>query len=405
MNINPLQSYKVIFDKLGLLEEIEHGDNEYKGWVPLDKNIIEDLKVLSTYDLTTSSYKYRKGDSNGITSLINLESLKDTSGTDIQITLLSNEIKRDYAVCSNWNKLLSYPDKIQKPVESIFFTESKELIETGSDCLKFKNYKKISHVVNLIKELARDTNGGNSTIIYERALKFEFTLLETDLNSSIDLEAVIKLLKKDLHQEAITCLICKEMVVFLKDIDVNKRFSHLIQNLSSFVSNVLLSYQSYVENYTFDKVRSEYIEKKTEYITRVNNVFDLVSTKMLSLPAGIWFATSQITPSSFDSVDFIKNIVVLVTILILVITLILNLSGNFSTLNNVKQEYDEVFSNLMNTVKSSKDEHVEELSSITDAKNTIEGEYLKVEMKLWFSIVSSVIFFLMTLIIFIKSFN
>ena len=195
------------------------------------------------------------------------------------------------------------------------------------------------------------------------------------------------------------------MVVFLKDIDVNKRFSHLIQNLSSFVSNVLLSYQSYVENYTFDKVRSEYIEKKTEYITRVNNVFDLVSTKMLSLPAGIWFATSQITPSSFDSVDFIKNIVVLVTILILVITLILNLSGNFSTLNNVKQEYDEVFSNLMNTVKSSKDEHVEELSSITDAKNTIEGEYLKVEMKLWFSIVSSVIFFLMTLIIFIKSFN
>ena len=70
MNINPLQSYKVIFDKLGLLEEIEHGDNEYKGWVPLDKNIIEDLKVLSTYDLTTSSYKYRKGDSNGITSLI-----------------------------------------------------------------------------------------------------------------------------------------------------------------------------------------------------------------------------------------------------------------------------------------------------------------------------------------------
>lgn len=398
MNINPLQSYKVIFDKLDLLGEIEHDASEYKGWVPLDKNIIEDLKVLYNNDLTTSSYKYRTGDSNGITSLTNLEKLKVSAGTDIQITLLSNEIKKDYAVCSNWNELLSYPDKIHKPVESIFFTESKELLEIDSNCLKFKNYQNLSHVVSLIKELAEETNGGSSTIIYERPLTFDFTLAESDLEHAVDLEVLNKIRSKDLHKEAITCLLCKELVSFLKDIDVKKRFSFLIQHLSSLIFNVQLSYQGYVENYTFDKVRKEYQEKRTEYVQKVYEVFDNIATKLLSLPAGIWFATTQIEASTFGSMEFAKNITVLITVLSLVTILIFNMGAQFSSLKVLNKEYVGVFDQLASNFE-------DEADNIIAAKNEILSAETRVQIKLCLSIVVSLILFGLTFWLFCKAYN
>ncbi|AGU59021.1 hypothetical protein N175_13855 [Vibrio anguillarum M3] len=69
--------------------------------------------------------------------------------------------------------------------------------------------------------------------------------------------------------------------------------SHLVNNFNAFTSKLLVSYEQYVRNYSFDKVRKEYREKATEYIDKVNKVFDEVATKTFSIRLGVWFATSQ----------------------------------------------------------------------------------------------------------------
>lgn len=102
--------------------------------------------------------------------------------------------------------------------------------------------------------------------------------------------------------------------------------------MSSLIFNVLLSYQSYVKSYTFDKVRKEYLEKRTEYISKNHSVFDTMATNLLSLPAGIWFATTQINimeMNALNDIVFYKNLVVFITIILLCALLILNLGLQF----------------------------------------------------------------------------
>ncbi|MBD0228016.1 hypothetical protein IAG09_05695, partial [Acinetobacter baumannii] len=112
-------------------------------------------------------------------------------------------------------------------------------------------------------------------------------------------------------------------------------------------TNINHSYQSYVEDYTFDKVRKEYKEKKTEYIKKLNDTFDSVATKMFAIPAGIWFATAQITTMKVvNSFLYTKNFIVLMTVLSMIFIMILNIWGQRSTLNQVKEEYSDVFDEL-----------------------------------------------------------
>jgi hypothetical protein len=149
------------------------------------------------------------------------------------------------------------------------------------------------------------------------------------LDYSIDTTALENLRKRDLHQEAIINLMCKEVVSFVKNIDEKQRVSYLVQNFNALISNILLSYQTYTENYSFDKVRKEYLEKRTEYVKKMNEAFDSVAVKMLAIPAAIWFAIAQIKPinSSSPLTDFSKNYIVLITISVLVVILVLNIGG------------------------------------------------------------------------------
>jgi len=225
-------------------------------------------------------------------------------------------------------------------------------------------------------------------------------LVEADLDYAIDVDALEKLLNKDLHQEAINCLICKELVSFLKDIHVKERFSYLIKHMSSLISNVLLSYQSYVESYTFDKVRKEYLEKRTAYISKIHDVFDAIATKLLTLPAGIWFATSQINQLNVEYINdiaFYKNIAVLVTVALLAILMLLNLIGKFTMLDFQKKEYSDIFAELL---KSFKDEAI----NINSAKIDIDNEDAKVRSKLRYSIFATVALCALTFSIFIAAF-
>ncbi|MDR8310561.1 hypothetical protein FPK86_22875, partial [Acinetobacter baumannii] len=89
---------------------------------------------------------------------------------------------------------------------------------------------------------------------------------------------------------------------------------------------------SYVEDYTFDKVRKEYKEKKTEYIKKLNDTFDSVATKMFAIPAGIWFATAQMTTmKTVSSFIYTKNFIVLMTVLSMIFIMILNVYGQRNT--------------------------------------------------------------------------
>ncbi|KAF7787181.1 hypothetical protein PRUB_a4058 [Pseudoalteromonas rubra] len=382
------------------LKDRKASHDEFTGFLSITPELEKDLVFLCDEGITSGSYDFTKdGKPRGSA---NLGTLIPANFQDcvFEVELSKTYIKPDSVVCASWSDLLKDETKVKKPVKHIFFTDSSILLSPGSTDAQYINYLKLSEAYKFIKELAESTEGGDKTIFYERPLSFEFTLTESDLTHPIDLDALEKLMKKDLHQEAIACLICKELVSFLKDIDIKQRFSYLIQHMSSLVSNVLLSYQSYVESYTFDKVRKEYLEKKTEYISDIHEVFNTMATKLLSLPAGIWFATTQINQmptGGLESMPFAKNLTVLITVALLVILLVVSLIDQFEVLKVHKSEYSEVFDELKGSFE-------EEATKIQEAKDRIDSAYTKVCIKLGFAIFAALVLFGLTLFLFCKAY-
>lgn len=375
--------------------------DQITGLLHLNNDSLSVLKQLAENELTDGSVDcIFDGDNIGGVALEDIGQEHFQENIQCEITLHTSDLSKnlDYAICNNWPDLLNSEYTIKKSVKSVFFIESGIYVNENSGNLRFNNYLKLNQIYDLIGFLSESTNSWNNTIFYQRPIKFVFSLSEKDLDYSIDTTALENLRKRDLHQEAIINLMCKEVVSFVKNIDEKQRVSYLVQNFNALISNILLSNQTYTENYSFDKVRKEYLEKRTEYVKKMNEAFDSVAVKMLAIPAAIWFAIAQIKPinSSSPLTDFSKNYIVLITVSVIVAILVLNIWGHRNSLVTMVKEYQDIFKNL-----SSKFE--DETIKILSIKEELDRNAFSVILKMYFSIFSAIVLLMITLFLFVQS--
>lgn len=398
MKDSQVQIYREI---LLSLDGKEYFHDKFVGWLKFDSNSVLKFKKICEAGLAASSVKVKKITSPNVTSIdidnviTKFESKFSSDDWLFQIELEKNNLNKgdEFLICADWNELLSFEHYVTNPVFEVYFTTSDAYFDKFSQNDKYKNYLKVGKVFEFIKFLAEQTKSDPGTIFFNRSYKFSFNLTENCLESSIDSESLESLMNKDMHREAIIHLMAKEVTNFIKDQDEKNRFIHIIQNLNPLIHHINHSYQSYVDNYSFDKVRKEYLEKKTEYIKKMNESFDSVATKMLAVPAGIWFVTAQITRQVNTEFDASKNLIVLVTVCSVVIVLIMNIWGHRNTLCSMKEEYQAIFDGLELKFQ-------DELVSLTNARKELNKKAFWVDMKMWFSILVTVVLLLFTIILF-----
>lgn len=316
---------------------------------------------------------------------------------EVRLNKENLNLGHDFIVCNNWNTVLKYDQHIKKTIKNIFLTDSESYFDIDSTDSKYKNYLAMGELYSFIKFLSEASNADKDCIFYNRSYKFKIKACEEDLNYSIDTKSLEKFKHQDMHREAIINLMCKEVTAFVKDEIEEIRFSYLIRNMNPLITNINHSYQSYVEDYTFDKVRKEYNEKKTEYIKKLNDTFDSVATKMFAIPAGIWFATAQMKvigePSNYL---FTKNFIVLMTVLCMVLIMILNIWGQRNTVTQMNFEYTKVFEAL-------EEKFEEEKNKIQGVKVDVDKRYNKIISNISISIIVCVALAIYTLILFFQS--
>ncbi|MDC4633235.1 hypothetical protein OHV71_08500 [Acinetobacter baumannii] len=388
-------------DILLSLKDREDTHDKFVGWLALNPEITDKLKQLSREGLADSSLRIKKNHTLR-SSTTNLESISLRHYLPdylYEIKLEKNNINNgnEFIICYDWDELLSYPHYIINPIKDLLFTSNHLLLNNKSNDIYYINYLSVSKVYDFINFLSENTKSDFGTIFFNRSYKFIFTLKANDLKESLDIQTLNTLMNKDMHREAIIHLMCKEVTGFIKDIDEKDRFSHIISHLNPLITNILHSYQSFVDDYSFDKVRKEYNEKKTEYTKKINDTFDSIATKMLAIPAGIWFATAQIKNNAELTFDFTRNFVVLMTVLCMVIVLILNILGQYSTLKELQNEYSDVFKNLK--IKFS-----DESTEISDIKKELDKKKEWTMGKMKAAIIISIALFIYTSVLFLFSF-
>ncbi|EPK3174309.1 hypothetical protein JIN75_003171, partial [Acinetobacter baumannii] len=348
MTMNPVQIYRDIF--LSMQDRQESCD-QFVSWMELDADKLASLKALNAYSLAAGSLDVKvEGKQRG--SGVDLERIQSSQFNskyifEVKLNKTNINLGHDFIVCDSWNTVLKYEHYIKNPIKKIFLTDVEDYFDIDSSDSKYKNYLAMGELYSFINFLSEESNADKDCIFYNRSYKFKIKACEDDLNYPIDTKSLGKFKHQDMHREAIINLMCKELTSFVKDEIEDVRFSYLIRNLNPLITNINHSYQSYVEDYTFDKVRKEYKEKKTEYIKKLNDTFDSVATKMFAIPAGIWFATAQMTTmKTVSSFIYTKNFIVLMTVLSMIFIMILNVYGQRNTLNQVKEEYLDIFDEL-----------------------------------------------------------
>ncbi|TCB17345.1 hypothetical protein [Acinetobacter sp. ANC 5045] len=398
MTMNPAQIYRDIFLSM---QDREDSHDQFVSWMQLDADKLSALKVLHSRSLADGSLNVktngRLNNSGVVLDRILEKHFNEQYIFEVRLNKTNLNFGHDFIICDCWDTVLKYDHHIKNPIKNIFLTKTQSYFDVGSSDPQYKNYLAMGELYSFIKFLSEESNADRDCIFYNRSYKFKIRASEEDLNYSIDTKSLEKFIKSDMHREAIIHLMCKEVTAFVKDQIEEIRFSYLIRNLNPLITNINHSYQSYVEDYTFDKVRKEYNEKKTEYIKKLNDTFDSVATKMFAIPAGIWFATAQMKvigePSNYL---FTKNFIVLMTVLCMVLIMILNIWGQRSTVTQMQEEYTTVF-------KALEVKFEDEKLKIQSVKGEVDKRYRRIMSNISISIIICVALATYTSVLFYQS--
>lgn len=382
MNLQTLSLYADIIKQLSE-KKVDPVSSMLTGYITLTKELISSLRTLHASDLCSGSISFYQDDTKVVDATFG--EIKDAHfAYKAKIELLTNKVHSKFFICNNWDTLLSYEEYVKNPVEAVYFIDEYKLFTVEDDDFTFNNYQNIAKVYQLLESVAISSSGTVNLVVYERALPLTYQLKKSDLEHDFDTEVLVRFLDKDLHHEAKVSLVCKALVSFLSSTGENLRFGYLISHFNAFSMDLSLSYQNYVDNYTFDKVRKEYQEKHTLYVERINDVFDGAVAKLLTMPAGVWFAITQIQTYQVGDLVFIKNIAVLISVFILASFLVLNLLGQFGVLGVLSKEYNGLFERL-------KTDYPQEKSEIVTVIDDIDDKATWVYIKLFSSLFSALV--------------
>ena len=354
--------------------------NDVSGFVDFNADLVEKLKQLNEVGLCSASFDIYKDNIRKLDLTVNDE-ITDRhysvcNRAKIELSKQSAQNK-DHFICSTWADLTNYTDYLLNPVTAVYLSDINKILTKDSKDEKFLAYLNVSKVCNLVKDVAHTSKGNTFTILCGQPLDITLAVDDSVLNVDIDISFYDELLGKDQHKEAMNSLVREALYNLLSDINPKSRLSHLVNHFNAFTSKLLVSYEQYVRNYSFDKVRKEYREKATEYIDKVNKVFDEVATKTFSIPLGVWFATSQMQPTvSIESLQFFKNISYCVMVLFLVSVVCWNLLGQFATLSATEQEYKDLFKRLGEEL------YTEQKNELGSLEQDLDTRKLRVWLKL-----------------------
>ncbi|CAK2372648.1 conserved hypothetical protein [Vibrio crassostreae] len=375
--------------------------SDVSGFVDFNVDLVEKLKNLNKAELCSASLVLFKDDTRKLDLTVNDEitarHYKACNRAKIELSKQSTQNK-DHFICSTWTDLTNYTDYLLNPVEAVYISDINEILTKDSSDAKFTAYLNVSKVCNLVKDVAHTSKGNTYTILCGQPLDITVAVDDSVLSADIDISFYDELLGKDQHKEAMNSLVREALYNLLSDLDSKSRLSHLVNHFNAFTSKLLVSYEQYVRNYSFDKVRKEYREKATEYIDKVNKVFDDVATKTFSIPLGVWFATSQMQPSvSMESLQFFKNMSYCVMVVFLVVVVCWNLLGQFATLSATEAEYKDLFKRLGEELEAEQKNELERLEQDLDTRK------LRVWLKLAATMVFAVVLLSFTVLVTYKA--
>jgi hypothetical protein len=226
-----------------------------------------------------------------------------------------------------------------------FYLADDDYLYSDSDTglpAKVKNYVAATKLYALFAKEA-DHQGGigdNKTLVFLHKEKIEITseYSADDLHDLTGLtEFEVNFICSETHQEQKRTIL-KTVLLELFSGQKKVRFSELLARFDEFIEKVQSSYQLYVAEFSFQKVKAEVEKEKLDAMIKLNKVFSDIQGQLLAVPVALVLVCGQME----DKCELTtKNFSIWLGALIFTIFMDLLIRNQRHTLKAVKNEIDQ----------------------------------------------------------------
>lgn len=244
----------------------------------------------------------------------------------------------------NIDELLISPSRRLSPPEQFFIVDGGCYYKNGEGKFldKVKNYLIATQLASALMSIA-DYHGGigsAKTIIFLGKEKLEISIdySVSDLSFNIDLsEFTSTYLDSEIHREQKKTII-KTVLFEMFSGRENIPLYCLLNQFNDFIKKIHASYQLYVAEFSFEKVKEQIEKEKLEATIKLNKVFSDVQNQLLAVPAALILAGGQmVQDNGWNS----KNISLWLGVVILSMFMAMLIRNQRNTLQAVKKEIDQ----------------------------------------------------------------
>lgn len=207
---------------------------------------------------------------------------------------------------------------------------------------EISDYLHITRLFALLMKVADDERkvGSVVTLVFLNQKKLEITAdyQQTDLGRLPSLDIFEQdYIDSTTHQQQKRIILRSTLFeMFSNNRKVN--LADLIKRFTEFVEHVESSYQLYVSEFSFQKIKAEIEREKLEFTAKLNKVFSDIQNQLLAVPAALILVGGQMEAGQGWN---IKNMLVWFGAIVFSILMNLLIRNQHHTLNAVKLEIDQ----------------------------------------------------------------
>ncbi len=352
---------------------------------------IEEKILLCTYPITDLKIITELHESSIIeNSLIDDYQINDAVILEFSIaSLLSHDFYVTVELFLKWNYY-------ELPEREIYIHELKSYLK-DSDVFKRK-YLSVINLISEFKNIAKysfyEEEVLNSVIVREdKSLILSLKYSGDDLNTISEktmqlIESFIDVLASDMTTDKKNIYV-NELIDYLKKKQELDKFPFLLQNFENYISKANSTFNFYLRNFSFNKLKIELDAKALEFYQRLQGVINESQTKLIAIPTALVFVLSAL---DYESVNSLKNYLTLVGLILFSIFIQIFINNQKSAISFIEEN--------INYYKLSYDKDIIEVQDsfekvYKERDKQIRRIYL-IEMLLWLVpvLIISVIIFL-----------
>jgi hypothetical protein len=276
---------------------------------------IEENVIFCTYKINNLSILKELYDRNVIENSF-IEGYEINDNVDLEFSV-ANLLSHGFYVTINLFLKWNY---YKFPQREIYIYELGSYL---NDSTIFK--QKYSSVIHLITEIKASSKYSyqeeeilNSIIVREdKSLFLSFRYSNDDLNTIDDesltlIDNFSEILKSDTTIDKKNVYL-NELIEFLIVKAESERFSFLLKNFKSYISTSASTFNFYLRNFSFNKLKVELDAKALEFYQKLQAVINDSQTKLIAIPTALVFVLSTF---DYDDINSLKNYLTLIALIV-----------------------------------------------------------------------------------------